>query len=413
MTTQPDSTATDKAIARIQKLLTLSKAGRGATEGEAESAMRMAQEIALKNNLDIAQIEAAGASQEGSPVERVKEEFKGRAMYKWQTQLAKYVAESNFCYHIVQTKERYIEGHEGKDGWVHGRYQTTKTNLFIGRKGNVITAQLMYQYLTQTIEDLVPIQSNAQRLSRSAMSWKEGCADRLCERLAKRRQDLINEHDARMKQEAEDRAAERRQAAEEAAKRRKNVLTADHKTEVKAKYDAIANDATDRVRDVPEADEPDRPEADEEPWTPEGDEVAEPETGTALVLASQFDDSEREANYELAHGLAPGSLAKWRREREERAKQEAEQEAEEVIEQAEAPVKEETERQRKAREKREADAMAKQRRRWAREDDAAARRAWREHAKRDHSAYNAGASAGKSIGLDAQVKAGKDVKKLG
>jgi len=365
-------------------------------------------------------------------------------MYKWQTQLAKYVAEANFCYHLVQTKEAYIKPHykldkedakrEGKKlkavvtdeerselpsdermlyEYVPGRYQTTKSNLFIGRKGNVVTAQMMYQYLTQTIEDLVPITNNAQRLSRSAMSWKDGCADRLCERLAIRRKDLIEQHDARMKQEAEERAAERKRAAEEAAARRKNVLAADHKTEVKAKYDAQASEAYDARRDVPEADEPDRPEADEEPWTPEGDEVAEPETGSALVLASQFDASEREANYELAHGLPAGYFAKRRAEDAAYEAQRAKEQAEEVLDEVEAPVKQETERQRKAREKREAEEARKRRARWAREDEAAARRAAREWSKRDHAAYRAGASAGKGIGIDIQLNAGKEAKKLG
>lgn len=453
-----ESTDMDKVISRIQKILSRANTASGTTEAEADTALKMAQELAMKHNLDLAAIEATGAANgnPNAPAERVKDELKGRAMYKWQRQLAKYVAESNFCYHLIQERSEWVPAQYELDAeWLvngkpneeakhlqkrvdsdtyhamkwedknmyhretDGRYKKTHKHIFVGRKGNVITAQLMFQYLTQTIEDLVVVEmnlTNAQRLSRSAMSWKEGASDRLCERLSERRQDLIAKHDAKAKQEEEDRKADAQRAHAERVAKTPKGLPAHHESEVKAAFegmDAGAYDAT----GTNEAEDPERPDIDdEEPWTPEGDEVVEPETGTALVLASVYDESEREANWELAHGYEPGYLAKRRAEREERERLEAEEaakeEAEEVMDKVEAPVKQETERQRTARINRENREWAASRRRWAREDAAAARREAREYAKRDHSAYRKGAEKGKSIGLDIQIKAGKEAKKL-
>jgi hypothetical protein len=464
--TTPDessSTDMDKVIARIQKLLNrveltkdqASQRGSDAgSEAEAERALEQAQALALKHNLDLAQIEAAGATKNNlASVERVKEEAKGRAMYKWQRTLARHVAEANFCYHLIQERKQYCEAYYRLDSdetkaagkthrdfksvkltseeyWdteydvrrfykqVDARYQTTHKHIFVGRKGNVITAQLMFQYLTQTIEDLVLDAlglENKDRLSRSAMSWKEGCADRLCARLATKRQDLIEKHDARARAEEVDRQAEReRQTAEHKAKQARQ-LGANHATEVQHAFDGIKKGAHDRTGPVADGEEPDRPDEDEA-WTPEGDaapEVAEQETGTALVLASEFSEQELDANRELALGYEPGTFAKWRKEREEERRKAAEEEATEEQDKADAPVKQETERQRAARLKREREEDLKARRRWARMDAAAERQAQRDFDRRDHRAYRMGAKKGADIGIDVQVAAGTEPKKLG
>jgi len=465
-TTPDESSNMDKVIARIQKLLNrveLTKdqsAQHGSdagSEAEAERALAQAQELALKHNLDLASIEAAGATKNNLvSVERVKEETTGRAMYQWQRSLARYVAETNFCYHLIQERKEWVKAYYKLDpeevkaaGKTHrdfaknkltaeeywssdidhsirrfykeiaSRYQTSHKHLYIGRKGNVITAQMMFRYLTQTIEDMVlPALGidNSKRLSRSAMSWKEGCADRLCERLAAKRQDLIDKHDARVKAEEADRQAEReRQAAEHKAKQGRQI-EANHETEVKHAFDGIKAGAYDRTGPVEEGEEPDRPEEDDDAWTPEGEEVPEvieQEAGTALVLASEFSEQEREANYEVAWGLEPGSLARRRAEREEERRRAAEEEATEQQDKADAPVKQETERQRKAREKREAEEELKQQRRWARMDAAEEAKARRLAERRDHRAYRMGQQKGKDIGLDLQVKAGSEIKKLG
>ena len=418
-----------KVIATIQKLLARASTKRGSTEDEADSFLKGAQELMAKWNLDMAAIEAAGTSHDDTGHVRVKEEMQGRAMYKWQQQLAKYVAEANFCYHMLKAEEEYVDGYYRRDGkkikpedhtwddeYVRGHWKTTKRNVFVGRKANVITAQLMFQYLTRTIEDNLPFTDNSQRLSRSAMSWKEGCADRLCERLAARRKDLIKQHDARVKAEEADQKAERERSAKEAAEREQRRLAANPEAEVKAKVDNLKATARDASGLKPEPEEPERPEVDQgDDWTP-GDNAESSEqkpTGTALVLASVYDETEREANYEMAHGYEPGTLARWRAEQEQERRERAEEEAKKTTEKLDEPERVETERQRKARERREAEDARKARARWAREDRAEANRQAREWAKKDHAMYRKGAEKGKEIGLDPQVKAKADVKRLG
>lgn len=436
-----DNADMDKVIARIQKLLSRTKEGSGTSEAEADTAMRLAQELLMKHNLDMAVIEAA-ADNTATAVERVKEESKSRVRFKWQRQLAKYVAEANFCYHLVKADYKQRDGRyepcmakgdhrehpncyrdygtEEKDVYqvyVRGGWQKSHQHIFVGRKANVITAQLMFAYLTGTIESLVPVEKTQQRFSRSSASWKEGCADRLCERLAQKRKDLIKENDARIKQEEADRKAEAQASYDAKQKGKAKELPANEGAEVDAAIGGLKAQAHRGHAQSIDPD-PERPEADgADDWNPADSEEQPPEElGTAMVLASVYDASEQEANYEAAHGMKPGELARHRAEREAREaaweKEQAEAKAEEETAQIEKPVKEETERQRIARERQEQEQHMKNRRRWAREDQAAENRAWREHQKRDHTAYAAGAKHGDKIGLDLQVGAARDAKKL-
>lgn len=472
----------EKVIARIQKILARTDHGgrQAANEHEADAAMKLVQELCAKHNLDIATIEASGRSLD-TPAERIKEALKGKTRFKWQRDLAKAVAEAHFCYYML--KEDFERGADGAIARTEsGKPKRAKTHVFVGRKSNVITAQMMYAYLTQTVEDNAPDEDSRVQIGKTyhgeregvryslkaledgtfirvdenapyaddayksltaaakfitggvevngyvfwglgtastAVSWKEGCADRICERLAQRRADLIAEHDARVR--AEEAAAQeaREKAAEE--HRRKRALKAKTPT---------AKEATDAMRDTAfnaiflagspaPIDEDDRPAPDEDDWTPGADVEDAPSPGTALVLASVYDQSEREANEELARGYPPGTFAKWRREAAEREEQRriAREEAakREVPDEEWTPgatVKEETPAQAARRKKREAEEYAKTRRRWARMDAKAAREAEREYARKDHGAYRAGQKAGDRVGLDAQVKAKDEQKRL-
>lgn len=436
-----DTEDMDKVIARIQKMLARTKVGSGTSEAEAQTAMQLAQELMMKHNLDMAVIEAA-SDDKVRAVERVREESRGKVRYKWQRELAKYVAEANFCYHLIKFDSKWRDGRyvpcdqpgdhadhvdDGAGGhscfkndktgvyeyYVRGGRQTTAQHVLVGRKANVITATLMFQYLTNTIEELVPLENTQQRFSRSAMSWKEGCADRLCERLADKRRDLIAQNDARIKQEDADRKAEAQAKYEAAQKGKAKELPANEEAEVASAVEGLKAQAHHPSGSSIDPD-PERPEADaSDTWNPAAAAEDPPEESeTAMVLASVYDEREREANYEAAHGLPPGTIAKRRAEREAQEREEAEEAAKEETAQIERPVREETERQRAARERREREEWAKQRRRWARESDAEERRAQREYDKRDHDAYKAGADAGKKIGLDLQIAARKDAKKL-
>lgn len=487
MDTQTNTTDMDKVIARIQKLF--ARAGKGGhgigSEAEADTAMRIAQELMAQYNLNAAAIEAASKPDAASAgAQRKKEEISSRTRYEWQRQIAKYVAEAHFCYHLIRNdlvKDEhgdtvYLRGGEGKA-------KRKATHVFVGRKANVITAQMMFHYLVDTVEALAPTEDNRIRIGRvgygsykgcdyaikiidspdgprfqrydaydattvydtpsqaaaaivghtangfvffnlgeasTAESWKKGCADRICERLAKRRQDLIDQHDARVRQAEEDATAERKRRAAEAKAASERRLGANEQAEAHAAVDALRS-GTHYAAPAPTGLEAERPPEDEEDaaWTPgQGAEAAEtPPSTAALVLASAYDASEQEANYELAHGMEPGTLARrraaqeeWNRNWEEgRAAREAAAEAQA----REEPVRVETEKQRIRREAKEAEEMAKRRKRWAREDEREARKQEKALAKVDRRAYREGVEKGNDIGLDAQIEREGSQKKLG
>jgi hypothetical protein len=205
METQKPDVDVEKVIARIRKLLARKTEG-GASEAEADTAMRLAQDLMSKHNLDMASIESADVSKVDTT--RTKEEMKGRTRYQWQRRLAKHVAESHFCYYLLHETREWIPPHwsdeeptpqryayeDSRDGgmwnrfspedkpdnltWVEGRYAKALKHIFVGRKVNVITAQLMYHYLCDTIDAEVLKQGYANHLSNAAASWKEGISRR-------------------------------------------------------------------------------------------------------------------------------------------------------------------------------------------------------------------------------------------
>lgn len=437
--------ATERVIARIQKLLAKTKDGSGTSEAEAESATRMVQDLLLKHNLDMATIEAAEArgAINAPDVERVKEMSKSKVRFKWQRTLARYVAEAHFCFHLIQTKTQWtlvdwkpctlegdhsfhdvnvcrtVRGSSARErygdygSWSKESWVTTKEHLFVGRRANVITAQLVFEYLTETIENLVPLEDNRDRFSRAAASWKLGCAYRLCERLSQRRKDLIEANDVRVQVENAARVAEAKAAHDAKIAAQARALMPNEGAEVAAELGELDRTARAAPSAHDNGDAPEAPEPDAEPFDPGAlEESPSPETGTALVLASVYDEREREANEEIAWGFEPGHFARERAEREKEEAEEAQREAEEDMAAVDAPVREETERQRRAREKREDKEDEQRRRRLLREDEAESRKRQREYDKLDHSAYRAGGKAGESIGLDLQLKAKAERKRL-
>lgn len=170
-------------LKRVQKLLALAQDSRG-NENEAASAMARAQEILAEHNLSLASV--VGASSE----KRERTEIDGLAhgngrgaMYNYQRQLMRSIAEANFCTHwIITTGERYDYNNGRKIPGV-------KSHMLIGRESNVVACRVMFEYLNEAIERTVPYKGSL-RLSRSAISWKEGCANRLMVRIDKRRREL-------------------------------------------------------------------------------------------------------------------------------------------------------------------------------------------------------------------------------
>lgn len=403
----------DAVIRKIQKILTRTKGDSGVTDAEADTAMQTVQRLMAKYNLDMATVDAAGSSYEDSGSVRVDERSGARARFKWQRGLAQYVAEANFCLHTLR-KER-AQDEEGNWLWgTDGRSIRRPIHRFIGRKANVITTQLMFDYLCHAVEDSVPVTGKSERFSRASSSWKEGCAARLCERLAKRREDLMAEHDARVKASEEAFQADAARRAKEAKEKHLRTLGPRPPTpeEIAEGLKSGAYDATGLKSEAPE--DPERPEVKKDDWTPGAN--AEPEEDvpppvTTLVLASVYDQREQDLNEDMRWGYEPGTTAK-RRAGQDAYYEKQRQEAANREPEPEEPAPIETPRQKAAREKREAAEHLKQRRRWAREDAREERKEMKEHMRRDHDAYRGGLEAGKKIGLDPQVKAKADAKRL-
>lgn len=170
-------------IERIQKLLALAN-HKNTNENEAALAMQRVQEILSAYNLSMAEVESVAAKKEGhqkSDASRKKDVVDKSAMYTYQRDLMSAIAHAHYCLYFV--------GHKG-DYNKKGRYVQRKYHILVGREANVITAKLMFDYLNSTIDDLVnqeyPPPTN---LCKSAVSWREGCARRLVERLHEKREE--------------------------------------------------------------------------------------------------------------------------------------------------------------------------------------------------------------------------------
>jgi hypothetical protein len=166
----------EAVIRKIQKLLELAV---NPNEAEASLAMARAQELLAKYNLDFAMVtETAvkGGTVAPAPEKREKTKISRSAQYRWQRELWKIIAEANFCHHWI------AHVYEGKRGVGKVSKVAVKRHMVLGKESNVIVVRMMGEYLEDTMERLLPYPNN-ERMSRSALSWKAGCAERLGERI--------------------------------------------------------------------------------------------------------------------------------------------------------------------------------------------------------------------------------------
>lgn len=190
MTTEQYKDGGEESIIRkIQKLFDMAKRTRNndgtSNENQASAAMAKAQELLAKYNLQVHQVEDAriktGVNAEVEAV-REKKKINKSAMYEWSQRLWRTLAEANFCFHWVS---EVSEPYNKVDKWTGQKvekHRYVKRHFVLGREENVIAVEAMGEYLCETIEDLLPYPNN-ERLSTSAVSWREGCADRLIRRI--------------------------------------------------------------------------------------------------------------------------------------------------------------------------------------------------------------------------------------
>lgn len=177
----------DSVVAKIQKLLEMAARAHG-NENEAAVAMGKAQELLAKYNLDLATVQdkqVKGSPNKQADEKRGYQKVSRSAMYEWQRELVGVIGETNFCIVWITTEfEPYRK--RGQDWDSHRKVKRYK---ILGREGNTMSVLLMVDYLFETIERLLPYE-NKDRLSRSAISWRQGCADRLKHRLWNKYQEM-------------------------------------------------------------------------------------------------------------------------------------------------------------------------------------------------------------------------------
>lgn len=174
-----------KVVTLVNKLLALAKDG-GATEAEASLAAEKAQELMTEHNLSMATVEAAGGDS-GEGGVRVKDGLNHRQVYNWQKQLMAHIAELNFCHCMLRYE---TNRHYNGTGRVFNGYQ------LIGRAANVASTRIMFEYLLQSINRLAKDRLDPKEFfTRFGHSFKEGCADRVVERLQERRDNEIKEQE--------------------------------------------------------------------------------------------------------------------------------------------------------------------------------------------------------------------------
>lgn len=180
----------DAVITRIRKLMSLT-ADRGASEAEASLAAEHVQRLLAEHNLSIAAVEITGASS-GEGGKRVREGVNTRQVYKWQRSLMNAIAELNFCKAFAKFQKQ------------QGRAAIFNGYELIGRVDNVVSAQVMFEYLQQTIERLAREDVGGdpkQFFTKYAHSFKHGCSDRVVSRLQDEQRRIVEEQTRKAKEQ--------------------------------------------------------------------------------------------------------------------------------------------------------------------------------------------------------------------
>lgn len=202
-TSQTGRQAPEEVLEKIKKLLKL--AGNNENEHEAALALGKAQELMEQWNLDAGAVERSG---DGGG--KRQEEMVEGGFFLYQQELWEAVADLNFCMYWSQKELRPC----GPDGYrrdAQGRLSRTfRRHRVLGSRLNTATTVAMAQYLEKAIERLAKEEFPGRKLDNYVMSYRQGMAYRLCEKLRDRRRDKLAQEDA---------------AAQEALKR-KGVSTA-------------------------------------------------------------------------------------------------------------------------------------------------------------------------------------------
>lgn len=167
----------NKIIVRIRKLMYL--ANGGATEAEAEQAMRMAHALLAEHNLSLTEIMKEASDTLGDRV--IDSEYVDGVNDPWRRSIWHATADLYFCSYFYSPK---YEWRRGKQQRVRIRH-----NL-VGKPHNILVTKLMVQYLVNTVRRLARESArNVPPCEHGSFenSFKVACAKRLVERIWDRR----------------------------------------------------------------------------------------------------------------------------------------------------------------------------------------------------------------------------------
>lgn len=172
----------EEAISVIEKVRLMLEV-KGCTEAEAQARTALAMKLLAKHNLDMAAVKDRPDDLKRHDV------AKGGGLYQWQRDLWANVGKLNFCVYISIKGLRKGE-----------KYQ----NRLIGRQENVVSTEVMATYLQDTIERLAQEWARGRGVNvfcKEAIAYREGMADRLCERLQAIREERLREDAAKVREQ--------------------------------------------------------------------------------------------------------------------------------------------------------------------------------------------------------------------
>jgi hypothetical protein len=233
-----------KGLDTVEKLLRL--AGKNPNENEAAAATAKAMAMLADLNLTLASVDETG---EGGG-RRAEEKLVG-GFYEYERDLWARIGELNFClvWHqkswvkrppTTARKAMMIQDPFRRTHILRGQFKV------IGRVHNIAATKAMAGYLLGTIERLtrerlkedgVTEKINTQMRSRWAVSFREGIAERIAEKLWDRRQQQIADERQKAREEAE--RAERRAGMADASTETALTLTDLRKNEEDANMDFV------------------------------------------------------------------------------------------------------------------------------------------------------------------------------
>jgi hypothetical protein len=199
-----------KVLPRIQKLLKVYDHGQHSDNEhilrEAEEALRMAQELLVAYNLSA---DLVGQGDDNGV--REEQKLAGGAR-SYERDLWRAVAKLNFVLYFT-SGETKVTAYKRKraDGsmYIDREEKYQHLHRLVGRKVNVVSTIAMARYLEEAIERLVEERigpDNArERWSKFNVTFREGAASAVTDKLYRRRQKLLDE-DARKQREAEEKA---------------------------------------------------------------------------------------------------------------------------------------------------------------------------------------------------------------